>query len=132
MILGISNGDIAVARYFIVGLSYWGLNAVRVEIPAGLRVEETDDSLVTDKSYRRFWVKLRFLTVRVEEPIVVCILVVVAGNLLLIRALRKKLNVGVKKTSSIAHILESSFGSIGNLQWAVCTHFSTFEIGLKQ
>jgi hypothetical protein len=96
-------------------------------------VDKTDDVAVADISdLLVLGVVIAILSVGVEEPVVVGILVVVASNLLLSRALRVGLNVGVKKTATVAHVLERGARSESNLQRAVLADFSTSKVGLEE
>ena len=67
-----------------------------MEVAAGLGVDETDHILVRHELNGSLRIIERLLAVRVEEPIIVCVFVMVAGNLLLLRALRIGLDVGMK------------------------------------
>lgn len=59
-----------------------------VQVTAGLGVDQANRSLVTDKPGLGFLVVIGFLARRVEEPVIVGILVVVASDLLLSGAFR--------------------------------------------
>jgi hypothetical protein len=133
VILGVSNSKVAVARHFPVGLGDRSSDLMRVEVATSLSVNETNDIAVADVSdLLVLGVVIAILSVGVEEPIVVGILVVVASNLLLSGALRVGLNVRVKKTSTVTHVLERGARSKSNLQRAVLAHFSASEVGLEE
>lgn len=57
---------------------------------------------------------------------------VVAGDLLLARALGIGLNVRVKETSAIAHVLDGGAGSNGNLKGAVLADLGSLQVGLEE
>jgi hypothetical protein len=133
VILGISDGKVAVTGNFMVSLGDRSGDLVRVEVAASLGVNETDDIAVADVSdFLGLGIVVRLLSVGVEEPVVVGILVVVASDLLLRRALGVGLHVRVQKTTTIAHVLESGARTHGNLQWAVLANFSAPKIGLEK
>src|SRR5690606_25725556 len=56
---------------------------------------------------------------RVDEPVIVCVLVVIASNLLLSGTLWVSLDVGMEQATSVAHILQGYAGSNGYFQRAV-------------
>ena len=93
VVLVIANRQVAIARDLLIGLGDRGGDLVRVEVAAGLRVDETDRGSVGDEAWLLFGDVLWVVTVRVEEPIVVGILVVVAGDLLLSRPFGVSLDV---------------------------------------
>lgn len=99
VVLIITHSQVAIRRDLLVGLRNWGGNIVTVQIAAGLSVDQTDHIAVTEKSGLRALVVVGVATVGVEEPVVVGILMVVAGNLLLVGSLRVCLYVGVQKTT---------------------------------
>lgn len=72
------------------------------------------------------------MTVGIEKPVVVGVLVVVAGDLLLCRALGVCLYVGMKETSSVTHILQCRAGAVSNLEWAVLANLRSSQIGLEE
>lgn len=57
---------------------------------------------------------------------------VVAGDLLLARALGVGLNVRVKKTTAITHVLDSGARSNGNLKRAVFADLGSLQVGLEE
>lgn len=133
MVLGISNGKVAVAGDFPVSLGDRSGNLVRVEVAAGLSMNKADDVAVTDVSdLLIFGVVIGLLSVGVEEPIVVGVLVVVASDLLLLGAFRESLDVGVEKTATVAHVLESSARANGDLKRAILADFSAAKVGLEE
>ena len=132
VVLLVTNGSVAVARYFPVSLGNWGGNSVRVEVSTGLGVEESNDLLVCDEAQRCFGIKLRLTAVRPEEPVVIGILVVVAGNLLLATAFRVCLDVRMEQATTIAHVLDGHLGSHGDLEWRVFADFGATEVRLEE
>ena len=56
----------------------------------------------------------------------------VASNLLLVGSFRVGLNVGVKKTTAVSHILNRSPRTICDFKWAIFSNFSSSQIGLEQ
>jgi len=133
VILGVSDSKVTVARNFPVGLGDGSSNLVRVEVAAGLSVDKTNDVAVADVSdLLVLGVVVGRLSVGVEEPVVVGVLVVVASNLLLSGALWVGLNVRVEKTTTVAHVLERCARSEGNLQRAVLADFSASKVGLEE
>ena len=61
---------------------------MRVQVAAGLSVDESDNRVVANESEIALGVVVLLSTVRVKEPVVVGVLVVVASNLLLLGSLR--------------------------------------------
>jgi hypothetical protein len=132
VVLGVSNSRIAVARNFPLRLADRSGDLMRVEIAAGLSVNETDGVPVPRETRSLFWDIFYVTTVGVEEPVVVGIFVVIAGDLLLCGTFRVSLVMGVKKTTSVTHVLESCARAIGNFQWAIFSNFGTSQVGLEK
>ena len=63
----------------------------------GLSVDQADDGAITDESGLLFRIKGRIVTVRIEPPIVVRVLVVVACDLLLAGAIGVGWQIQVRK-----------------------------------
>jgi hypothetical protein len=95
-------------------------------------VDQTNDIVVADKLERSLGIVFRLMAVGVEEPVVVGVLVVVASDLLLLRALREGLNVRVQKTTTVTHVLESGTRAKGDFERAVDSNFGTLEVGLEK
>jgi hypothetical protein len=132
MILVVSNGKVSVTRDFVVSLGNGCRDGVRVKVASGLDVNETDDVTISNKAQvLLIRVVVALMAGRVEEPVVVGVLVVVAGNLLLSGALRKRLNVRVQKSSTITHVLDGNTGTNSNLQRAVA-QLGTLEVSLEK
>jgi hypothetical protein len=132
MVLGVADCRITVAGNFVVGLGDGSGDLMRVEVATGLSVDQTDNITVAREAKFLIGVVWDLVTVGVEEPIVVGILVVVASDLLLGRALGVCLNVRMEQTSSIAHILQGSAGAICDLERAVLADFGTAQVGLEK
>jgi len=133
VVLGVSDGEVAVAGNFPVSLGDRGSDLVRVEVAAGLSVDKTNDIAVANVSdVSVLCVVVRLLPVRVEEPVVVGVLVVVASNLLLGRAFGVRLNVGVEKSTSVTHVLQCRTGANSDFERAVLADFSAPEVGLEK
>jgi hypothetical protein len=95
-------------------------------------VNQTNDIVVADILERSLGIELGLVAVGVEEPVVVGILVVVASNLLLLRALGEGLNVRVQKTTTVTHVLESGARAKSDFERAVDSDFGTLEVGLEE
>jgi hypothetical protein len=132
VILLIANSQVTVAGNFLVTSSNRGSNVVRVQVATGLSMDESDNRVITNKSEIALGVVVLLSAVGVEEPVVVGILVVVAGNLLLLGALGVSLDVRVKKTTTVSHVLDSRAGTKSNLQGAVLSNLSALEVGLEK
>ena len=96
MIFGVTNSRVTVAGYFPVSLCNGSIDLVRVQVAAGLSVNQTNLVAVSREAEVLIRTVIRLVAVGVEEPVVVGILVVVAGDLLLLRALGVGLMMGVK------------------------------------
>lgn len=84
MVFVIADGHVTVARHLVVSLSKRCLNSVGVQVPASLYVDETDNVTIANEA--EVWalrIIFGLLASRVEVPIVIGILVVIAGDLLL-------------------------------------------------
>ncbi|KAI7092146.1 glycosyltransferase family 39 protein [Hortaea werneckii] len=132
MIFRITNRDIAVASHFQIGLSHRRGNLVRVKIATCLSMNETDDIAIADVFEGRFHIEVSFEPVRVPEPVVVRVFVVVAGDLLLVRAFRESLNVGMQQTTAIAHVLQCGTGAKSDLKRAVLANLGALQVGLEE
>lgn len=132
VVLLVSDRQVAIAGDFLVRLGDRGADLVRVKVTAGLHVNQADRLAVTDKAGLSFGVEVDISAVGVEEPVVVGILVVVAGDLLLARSLGVRLDVAVKQATAVAHVLDCDARTKGDLQGAVPADFSALEIGLEE
>lgn len=133
VILLVTDSQVTVRRDLLVTTGDGGGNVVRVEVASSLSVDQTDIGAIGGESkVGRLRVVILLTAVRVEEPVVVGILVVVAGNLLLTRTRRIGLDVGVKKTTTIAHVLDGNARTVSNLERAVSSDFSALEVGLEK
>jgi len=132
VVLSITDGNVAVAGDFSVGLSDGRGYLVRMKVASSLSVEKTNDIAVTNESEVGLGVIGHIVAVGVEEPVVVRVLVVVAGNLLLTRAVGIGLDMGVEKTATIAHVLDRGPRAIGNLKRTVLSNVGTLKVGLEE
>jgi hypothetical protein len=133
VVLGVSDCEVAVARNFPVSLGDRSGDLVRVKVATGLSVDETNDIAVADVSdLGVLCVVVGLLSVGVEEPVVVGVLVVVASNLLLGRAFGVCLNVGVQESTAVTHVLQRGTGTNGDFKRAVLANFSTPKVGLEE
>ena len=132
MILGVANSGVAVAGNFPITLCNRGSDLVRVEVAAGLGMEQTNNVTVTGVAKLLIRLVLDFVAVGVEEPVVVGVLVVVASDLLLCRTLGVGLNVRVKQSTSVSHVLQCRAGTVCDLERAVLANLSSAQIGLEK
>jgi hypothetical protein len=105
---------------------------VRVKVATGLSVDQTDDIAVAREPERLIWLVGDFVAVRVKEPVVIGVLVVVAGDLLLSRTLGVRLNVRVQQSTTISHVLQCCTRAIRNLQRAVLANLRSPQICLEE
>lgn len=87
MILIVPNSEVAVRGHFLVALGDRSWDIVGVQVSACLRVDQTNDGAVSNKSWLSLWIIVGIAAVGVEPPLVVGIFVVVACNLLLVGSL---------------------------------------------
>jgi hypothetical protein len=111
----VANGKITVARHFTITLGHGSRHFVGMQVSASLGVDQSNDCSVGDESKVGLFIVFLLATIRVEEPVIVGIFVMITGNLLLCRAFRVGLDVRVQETASIAHVLDCSTRSIGDL-----------------
>jgi hypothetical protein len=132
VVLVITNSQVTVAGNFLVASGDGGSDVMRVQVAASLSVDKSNDGVVTNESEITLRVVVLLSAVRVEEPIVVSVLVVVASNLLLLGTLGVGLNVRVKKTTTVAHVLDSSARTNRDLERAVLSNLGTLEVSLEE
>lgn len=132
VVLVVTNSQVTVAGNFLVASGDRGSDIVRVQVAASLSVDKSNDGVVTNESEITLRVVVLLSAVGVEEPVVVGVLVVVASNLLLLGTLRVGLNVRVKKTTTITHVLDSGARTDCNLERAVLSNLSTLEVSLEE
>ena len=84
---------------------------MRVQIACSRTMLKTNDVTVLEETDGSIEVQGRLVPTRVDDPFIVVVLVVIARHLLLVRAHRIRLNMGMEKTSTIPHILERHFRS---------------------
>jgi hypothetical protein len=105
---------------------------VGVKVTAGLGVDQSDDGLVSRVAKLLLGLVLNFMTVGIEEPVVVCVFVVVTSDLLLLRAFWVGLNMRVKQTSTVAHVLQGSSRTVCDLERAVFANLGSAQVGLEE
>ena len=116
MVLGITHGDVAVRRDFLITTAQRCSNVVRVQVSASLSMKKADSRTIANETqFLGLGVIGLIVAVRVDEPVVVGVLVVVASNLLLLRSLGVGLNVLMQEAAAIAHILECCTGAVCDL-----------------
>lgn len=96
-----------------------------MQVATCLSVDQSDDIAITNEPQISSGIVVRLLSVGVDEPVVVGIFVVVAGDLLLHRSLWEGLNVGVQKPSSVSHIFECDTRPKCKLKRAVSANLGT-------
>lgn len=128
----IPDGDISVTGDFIVRLRDRSRYGVRVQVTSGLSVNKADDIAVTGELQRSIGIVVGLIAVRVDEPIVVRILVVIASNLLLLGAFRVCLDMRMKKSTTIAPVLNRDAGAKGYLQRTILADLRAFQVSLEK
>lgn len=96
VVFRVTNCDVAVRGDLEVGFCNGCCYIVGVKVAASLRMQEADDAPVRNVAEWCFCVEFWLTAIRVEEPVVVCVFVVVACDLLLLRTLGVCLHVGVQ------------------------------------
>ena len=94
---------------------------MRVEVTASLGVDQTNNVTVARVAELLFRIVFDLVAVGVEEPVVVGILVVVASDLLLGRALGVCLDVRVEQSTSVC-----------DFERAVLANLSSSQVGLEE
>jgi hypothetical protein len=84
IIMAITNSIIPISRDFVVLLGHRSSDSVRVEISRGRDVAEADDVAVFEVSQFAVGVVWFLFPGRENQPFVVVVLVVIAGDLLLV------------------------------------------------
>jgi hypothetical protein len=106
VVLFVTNSQVTVAGNLLVASCDGSSNVVGVQVAPGLSMDKSNNRVVANESEIALGAVVLLPTVRVKEPVVVSVLVVVASNLLLLGTLRIGLDVRVKKTTTIAHVLD--------------------------
>jgi hypothetical protein len=132
VIFGVTNSGVAVAGNFPIALCNRSSDLVRVEVTASLSVDETNDVAIARVAEVLIGLVIDFVTVGVEEPVVVRILVVVASDLLLCGALGVGLNVRVEQSASVSHVLQRRARAVSNLERAVLADLGSSQVSLEQ
>lgn len=132
VVLIVTNGSVSVTRNLPVGLRDWSSNSVRMQVAASLSVDQTNHITITNESKVSFGIIVGLCAIWINEPIVVSVFVVVARNLLLSRTFRVGLDVGMKKATSVSHVLDRDLGSNCNFQRTILSDAGTLQIGLKK
>jgi hypothetical protein len=132
MVLSVTNGCVAVTRNFPITLCNRGSDLVRVEVTASLGVDQTNNVTVARVAELLLRIVLDLVAVGVEEPVVVGILVVVASDLLLGRALGVCLDVRVEQSTSVSHVLQCGAGTVCDFERAVLANLSSSQVGLEE
>ena len=85
-----------------------------MQVARGRDVHEADDVAVLEEAQGLVEVEGRLVPFGVEEPFVVGVFVVVAGDLLLIRTNGVCLDVRVEKTTAVTNVFEGDAGTDGD------------------
>ncbi len=105
---------------------------MRMEITACLCMNQTKYVLISDILYRCFGFVYIGVAIGIEEPVVVCIFVMITSNLLLLRPFGVGLHVRVKEPTTISHIFEGSSRTVGNFKRAIFSNLRSSEVCLEQ
>lgn len=105
---------------------------MRMQVAACLCVNQPNHILISDEFNRCFRIIRLRVTIRIEEPIVICILMMIASDLLLLRPFRVGLDVRMKKTTTITHIFKSSSRTVSDFKGAIFSNLRTSKICLEQ
>ena len=111
----VAYGSVSVARDFMVEFCDRSRDIMRVQVAGRGGMLEPNDITILEETKRAIDVESRFVPARLDGPLIVVILVVIASYLLLIRANRVRLNVRMEKSSSVSHVLESQLGPVCDL-----------------
>lgn len=115
IIVGIAGRIVSIATDLPLCRSNGSLDTMTVQAAVGLLVSQTDQVAITqDPGATSILWDLSALNV-FDDPVVVVILVVVAGNLLLTRSFRERLNMRVKQSSAISRVLDRYLRSIRHI-----------------
>lgn len=85
MIFLVTNSRVSITRDFSVGFGNRGRYFMRMQISAGLGMDQTKNVTIGNKFQISICIKLRLMSIRIEPPLVVGIFMVVTSNLLLCR-----------------------------------------------
>lgn len=94
---------------------------MRVQVATRLGVDESNSVSILEHSRRLrvhcvFGGEMWVFPSRSDDEFIVGVLVVVASDLLLLGSLRVRLDVRVKQSTSVAHVLECHLGAKGSLE----------------
>lgn len=95
-------------------------------------MNEADDITVADILQVALGIVLGLVTVGIDEPVVVGILVVIASDLLLVGSLWVRLDMGMQQTTTVAHVLDGHPRTMNNLEWAVSANLGAAQISLEE
>lgn len=109
IVVRISNSSVAVAADFLVELGDGGGKVVRVKVPTGGGVDETNDVSISKEDRICFRVDSWLFPGGCDDPLVVVVFVVVARHLLLLRTDGVRLDVRMEESSTVSHALEGDF-----------------------
>lgn len=115
IIVKIADRSISVRGHFVIELRDGRDDVVRVQVAGGGGMDETDDVAIFEEADLALGIDGGFVPFRGDDPVVVAVLVVVAGHLLLVRTDGISLDVRVQKAASPAHVLERQSGAEGHV-----------------
>lgn len=105
MVVAVTNSQISIAGHLVVQLCDGRWNRMRVQVTGGGSMDQTNHVPVREE--RKWCIRIVGLVPGgMDDPVVVGIFVVVASDLLLLRASWECLYVGMKQASAPSHILE--------------------------
>lgn len=106
VILVISDSFVTVARYLVVELGYRCWDGMRVEVASRRVVLEPDNVAILKELDGCLRVVDGLVPARQNDPLIVVVLVMVAGDLLLARTGRISLYMRVQQASTIANVFQ--------------------------
>lgn len=115
VVVRVSDGSVPVARDLVVELGDGSGDGMGVEVSSCRSVDESNDVVVLEEANVAGVGDGLGFPGRSDDPLVVVVLVVVAGDLLLVRSDGVGLDVRVKKSSSVSDVFKGEFGSVGGL-----------------
>jgi len=105
----VANRGISVARDLVVQLCDRCGDIVRVKVSTRGLVHEANGVAVLEVADWSVQIDARLLPAWGDNPVVICVFVVIACHLLLVGADRVGLNVGVQEAASPAHVFQRYF-----------------------
>ena len=111
VIMIVANSSVPLTRNFVIQFRNRCRNVMGVQIASGRTVLKADNVTILEELNGTINIKRQLVPSRMNDPLIVVVLVMIASHLLLIRTNWISLDMRVEETAAIAHIFQCDLRS---------------------